>query len=269
MVSAACGGPFEIDTESVGVAASAVEQGNALNPNALNPNALNPNALDPNALALSALSPNVLSPDALSAIQAPDEGGSLSRELLRYAVSCAFDATQSFTFSWTDALGAVHAETYRGLIGLATSWSQQPLSTLGQQWVSACLAARANWYGAPVAISSRAQHPALNKAETAELSLYPNEEGAFWGNLFADPPRLYACDHGPNNDHSRDLLRECAAGHVVEPWSIEECGIIDIVGRCDLVCEPLHPNGVYHPSCDDTPGDEQPASSKVITVFLP
>src|SRR5690606_23897959 len=104
--------------------------------------------------------------------------------------------------------------------------------------------------GVSVLISSRASHPALNKSGTGELFSYEVEEGAFWGNLFAGTPRLYACHYGPNQAYARSLLRDCAAGHVAaDGGEIQECGIIDIVGDCRELCEARHPNGIYHQSC--------------------
>src|SRR5262249_39623288 len=153
---------------------------NALNPNALNPNALNPNALNPNALNPNALNPNALSADALAAIMDPGLAGDLSREHLKYTVGCALDPSQAFSFSWTDAYQVVHQENYWGLLGLATFWSSKPLSDVGhQQWISACLAARTNYLGLSVTISSRGPCQALNKHNTPEEDEYTNEEGAF------------------------------------------------------------------------------------------
>ncbi len=40
----------------------------------------------------------------------------------------------------------------------------------GQQWISACLASRVNWYGVPVTLSSRASHPALNDEDLKSIS---------------------------------------------------------------------------------------------------
>jgi len=268
LVTAACGGTLEQDEESVGAIEEGLECENALNPNALNPNALNPNALNPNALNPNALNPNALSPGALAAIQMAGPDGALSRQLLRYVVSCAFAPTQSFSFSWTDELGVFHHETYGGMLGLATTWMNHALSQSDAQWVSACLASRVNWYGASVTISSRSSHPGLNKSGTPELTTYTHEEGSFWGNLFVANPQVFSCHHAANRPHSRGHLRDCAAGHLGVGGSVEECGILQIVGSCDARCLPLNPKGAYRPGCDDDLQDQQPPVSQVITVFL-
>ncbi|WP_437547636.1 hypothetical protein WME97_46915 [Sorangium sp. So ce367] len=259
----------EEEEDSLGVAPSALEHNNALNPNALNPNALNPNALNPNALNPNALNPGALSPAALSAIRDPGAAGALSRQLLSYMVGCAFTSLQSFSFSWTDSSGTVRNEQYWGIIGLAPDWSTSPLGPQRQQWVSACLASRTNWYGVPVTISSRARDSVIDKTDTPELTTYTRLEGAFWGNLFAPSPYLNACYDEANRDHARSLSRDCAAGHLGSSGAPEPCGMINIVGSCDSVCEPLRPRGMYFPSCGNNPTGNAESAPKVITVFLP
>jgi len=189
---------------------------------------------------------------------------------LRYVIGCAFDPTQSFAFSWTDDLSIVHNEIYYGELGLATGWQQEAIEASAQRWITACLLSRTNWYGVSVMISSRGSHSGLKKSDTSELTLYPMEEGAFWGNLFAQTPLAHTCYYTPNKDHSRSLLRDCAAGHLDPDLGIvEECGLLGIVGDCGTYCDPLHPSGLYHANCYDTPGSTATKVSEVITVFLP
>ncbi|CAN95525.1 hypothetical protein sce5362 [Sorangium cellulosum So ce56] len=266
-----CGEDGEWLEEPLGEAQSALEAGNALNPNALNPNALNPNALNPNALAVGALSLIALGSQALTAILDPGPNGALSRDHLRYAVECALESSQSFRFGWIDASGVYHDEIYTGVLGLARSWAWVPLDGDDQRWVSACLAARTNYYGVPVVLSSRGPTKAINKQNSPELSTFRREEGAFWGNIYGSSPALYAC-HVPENDaSSRAALRDCAAGHIDETTgSIQPCGAIQLLGSCDTYCDPIAPkNGIYHPSCFTDPAN-RPATMNLnpITVFL-
>lgn len=263
--------------ESIGVVTEEIENANALNVNALNANALNANALALNALDANALNTNALSPAAMSALQSPGAAGDLSRQLMKYTVSCALGPAQSISFSWTDALGVVHAESYAGLLGLVTSWSQAPLDLQGQQWVSACLASRVNWYGVSVTLSSRAPHPALDREDLTESSTYAAEEGAFWGNLFTSPPQVFACNNTLGKAYARSKQRDCAAGHLDEGGGIRECGILRIVGSCATYCKPLDLVGSYHPRCASSldesllpdPFLNNPtATSSAITVFL-
>lgn len=253
----------------VGIAPSALEYLNALNPNALNPNALNPNALNPNALNPNALNPGALSPNALSAIQAPGAAGDLSRQLLSYVVGCAFTPAQSFGFSWTDGSGTVRNEVYWGIIGLVPSWRDKPLGQNDQEWISACLASRTNRYGVSVTISSRGSHPAIDKTDTPELATYTRMEGAFWGNVFAPSPYLNACYNDANRDHARLLARECAAGHLDGSGAAQPCGMISIRGTCTSYCQQLNLRGMYYPSCVNNLTGTPESTTRVITVFLP
>ncbi|WP_159398034.1 hypothetical protein [Sorangium cellulosum] len=270
-----CGGgdgyPPESDTIEGEVEAA---ESALLNPNALDPHALDPRAIDPDALSAGALAPNRLeesglAESALRALRDPGEAGRLSRHLLRYIVGCALSASQSLRFSWRDALGAPHEEIYRGLIGLAPSWTQEPLNAVRQQWVSACVASRVNASGVSVTISSRAAHAALRSPDAPEVERYPDEEGAFWGNLFTNPPRLFACYNNSNVENSRTHGRDCAAGRPGSAGGSSECANIHIVGSCDLACDALDVSSGsgrgYRSGC----GDPDAPSSAVITTFLP
>jgi hypothetical protein len=240
---------------------------NALNPNALNPNALNPNALNPNALGVTALSAGALGPSALAALQEPGNTGAMSRQLLSYSVSCALGPAQSFSFTWYDNQNVPHPETYWGLLALAPSWATEPLDSTGQQWVSACLASRTNWYGVPVMLSSRGPHASLETTSPSEQLLFPTEEGAFFGNLFRANPAVYACHIAANEAHVRSLYRDCAAGHIDSQGKTDRCGPIQIVGDCADFCAPLDADGLYYPSCSSTIGGW--TTTRVITTFLP
>jgi hypothetical protein len=265
LVLAGCAGePDPSGDEPLGEAEEAVENDNALNPNALNPNALNPDALNPNALNPNALTPAALGASALKAIKAPGAAGDLSRQLLKYTVSCALSSNQSFSFSWTDASSVVHDETYWGKLGLEPGWHWGPLSSAGQLYVSACLASRVNWYGVSVTISSRASLSVLDKTGTPELKSYPNIEGAFWGNLFSAAPSVRACYNKSNVAHSRAAKRDCAAGHLNADNTVSPCGPLEIIGPCETYCGAFNASNGLYPSCVDNPA----VSSKVKTMSL-
>ncbi len=221
-----------------------------------------------NALTMNALTMNALSASNLAAIKDPSASGGRARQLLEYVVSCAFDETQSFNLAWTDAANAAHNETYWGSLGLAKTWPTKPISTSDQEWVSACLIARVNWYGVSVPLSARGDIGGLRVTDSVELNSYDREEGAFWGNLFAVSPRSYSCSYGPNNNHSRWALRDCAAGHFIAQGVLADCGLIDRLGSCNVYCDPLTGGGVYHPRCRDSTGKDASYTSAVITVFL-
>jgi len=252
-----------------GVAVMGLVEENAIQPNAIQPNAIQPNAIQPNAIQPNALTPAAFSPDTLAVLQDPGEAGHGSRMFLRYAVGCAFAPSQSFTVTWIDLDGVEHTESYVGQLGLAPSWATGPLDETGQRWVSACLAARTNWYGVTVLISMRAAHSAIKRAATFEKYTYPREEGAFWGNIFAPTPYLQACVYVPNTDYVRSVQRDCAAGHV-GPDGIESCGIIERRGSCDAVCDSLDTNNGFRPKCVYDATVSPPRKiTEVVTVFLP
>lgn len=263
-----CGGidGFSAESGSVEEVSSALRNYNALNPNALNPEALGPGALDPTTLDPNRLDGSSLSEAALSAITDPGERGAMSRQLLRYIVSCALSASQSLRFSWRDELGERHHELYLGHLGLAPSWSDEPLIPSRKPWVSACVASRANRAGVSVMISSRGPHQALRSPDRGEIASYPREEGAFWGNLFTSSPRFYACYNESNAESSRALGRDCAAGLPGPEGDVRECPNIHIVGSCDLACGAHSDAGGYRPSCTNDRGE---SSYAVITTFLP
>jgi hypothetical protein len=280
-LAAACGGTLEFEEgleqggEPVGVDKAALLYGNALNPNALSPSALGLTTLSPNVLSPTALTPSKLDSIALAAIQATGPEGALSRQLLRYLVGCALSASQSFDFSWIDSGGTVRAESYHGELGLAPLWNNEPLSDDGdQRWVSACLASRVNWYGVTVMLSLRAAHAPLSFLSSQEAATYTRVEGAFWGNLFVATPYVRSCYTQANVDHSRQSMRDCAAGHLeTDPTTsvqtVRQCGILHIVGACDAVCDPLVLPGSYYPKCTNDPLGAFGKMPQVITTVLP
>jgi hypothetical protein len=249
-------------------AAEAIEVSNAMNPNAMNPNAMNPNAMNPNAMNPNALNPTAISATAMLALQDPGSAGELSRQLLKYSVSCAFDPSQSFSFSWTDSAGTVHAEVYAGLLGLAADWATSPLSTTGAEWVSACLASRVNWYGVPVMISSRGTAPQLATTWTERVN-YPKLEGAFFGNLFTATPTVYTCYTSYDIANSRSQERDCATGHLNSDGSVSSCGILQILGSCTDFCSTVQNSKQYYPSCFLISGRQGTPTSSVVTTALP
>jgi hypothetical protein len=260
-----------LDAGQTGVASEPVVVDNAIFPNAIFPNAIFPNAIFPNAIFPNAIFPNALDPASLAAIEDPGEAGVLSRMFVKYAVSCALTPSQSFSFSWTDSSGVVHDETYTGGVGLAPRWATGPLDLTGQRLVSACLAARTNYYGVTVLISMRSGAPPLDAmTPRSELAAYPHVEGAFWGNLFASTPALYACYDPADVAIARSDDRDCAAGHVDSDGEIVPCGPITLVGPCDEHCAKLDEAGGYYTQCHEDPIHPPHKMTKdVITTALP
>jgi hypothetical protein len=255
----ACGARPEGDDTDLGTARSA-----ALNGNSLNGSGLQGNSLTGYMLASNPLTPSTISADAMAAIQDPSANGELSRQLLSYTVSCALDGTQSFDFSWTDSSGATYDETYVGLLGLAPDWSSQALGATEQLWVSACLVSRVNYFGIRVELSSRGPNDALAATDPDELDTYTMQEGAFWGNVFTETPYGAACDYPADDDHSRSLLRECAAGYVDSQGNVRSCPNVLRVGSCVDLCA-YDESSTYYDSCNDP---NQGTATQVVTVYL-
>ncbi|WP_438003448.1 hypothetical protein WME89_31765 [Sorangium sp. So ce321] len=279
-MTAACIGA-EIDEESeelVGEDQSAIMSENGHLPNALNGNGLNLNGLNLNGLNLNALNPaalNLNNPNALAAIKNPGPNGVLSRDLMRYLVSCALRPDQTFSFSWTDSAGVVHPEVYRGDLGMAHWWATGAITndTYVQRQITACIAARTNWYGTHVTISLRNAESAMSSSVT-ERQTYTVREGAFWGNLFASTPYVRACYTPAGVARARQLQRDCAAGHLtVDPatgaTTVQQCGPMTIVGSCDAVCNRVDPGAGFYAGCLENPAASPWARTDVVvTSFL-
>jgi hypothetical protein len=261
----ACGGSPEQDETDLGTVRSALLGDNALNGNALNGNGVDSKVLTGSMLGSNPLTPSTLSAAARAAIQDPTASGDLSRQFLKYAVSCAFDTTQSFGFSWVDSSGVTHDETYPGLLALETNWDHQALPTSGQEWVSACLISRVNYFGIQVTISARGPTGGLNVTDATELDTYTMQEGAFFGNLFISTPYAVACDHPTDDAYSRWLYRDCAAGYVDTDGDVFGCPNVQRIGSCDDAGCNFNSNHTYYTSCNDPTGS---TTNQVVTVYL-
>ena len=75
--------------------------------------------------------------------------------------------------------------TFDGSIGLAPKWGDRRLTGAERGWISACMLARVNIFGVSLLISMRGPSPALS-VSAEEAAAYTIEEGAFYGNIFAD-----------------------------------------------------------------------------------
>ncbi|MFT3769247.1 MAG: hypothetical protein QM820_27730 [Minicystis sp.] len=273
-VLSGCGAapPDEPEEDVLGAVQSALVTENAIVPNAIVPNAIVPNAIVPSALVSDALAVEALDAASLAALADPGPRGDLSRMFLRYVVGCALGPTQSVSFSWTDPLGVAHDETYWGAIGIAPSWATQPLwREVQQRLVSACLAARTNYYGTSVSISLRSpKTPLRDSVTSAERSAYTHVEGAFWGNIFAEHPHLYACYNASNASIAHADARVCATGVLGPAGGLIPCGPITLTGPCAEECPTYGNWSGYYAACNDTPSLAwSGTTSAVITTFLP
>lgn len=255
---AACTQEAEGDDAIPGFAAQA-----HLAPNAMIPNAMIPNALNPALLVTNALRPSSLSSVALAALQDPGPAGDLSRQHLLYAVGCAFDPTQSFSFSWTDSGGIIRNEVYWGILGLVPTWASKQLNSSGQRYITACLAARVNRYGMTVNLSLRGPTGGLSLTSEEERAAFPRLEGAFWGNIYTATPSVHACHSTPDDENSRSHHRDCATGQLDANGTLVPCGIIQLAGDCSTACTTMNATNQFWSACGS------PINPSVVTSALP
>jgi hypothetical protein len=239
--------------------------------NGMSANGMSANGMSANGMSANGLSAGTLTPGNAAAIQDPGEQGDNAREFMSYVVSCALTPSQHLDFSWTDEAGAVHNESYYGALGLAPNWALGPLDVSGQQWVSACLAARVNALGVHVPLSLRGTHPALAVTQT-ERQNYGTREAVWFGNIFTSNPAVYAC-YDPVNFLLADLDKRVCAQPVP---GVFDCGIIHVLGPCFGLsalgapiltvgfCPYVDPNLGYLYGCTAGSGSSYPA----ITSFL-
>jgi hypothetical protein len=158
-------------------------------------------------------------------------------EFVKYAYSCAMPPGQSM-----ELIINGEAVTFEGSLGLAPEWGRVGGSCNDscKRWVSACLLARTNAYGAHVEISIRAPRSHfqatgdidaldrtqfLQTVENAdptkdEKTLFPLREGAYFGNIFnsrvapdgtsVHDPKYYACA-GPGSNVPQLTNRFCSS----------------------------------------------------------
>lgn len=177
------------------------------------------------------------------------------RLLLKYTVQCALPKGDHVLVR-RDGRDIILS----GSLGLAPQWKRAPMTAIDQRWMTACILARMNAFGVTVKLSLRADHDALRRVDSAERRRYTYDEGAFYGNLFADPPVLYACSGaGGASRAPTKRLRVCT--QPPRPGETENrCGMT-MTGACAEVCETQ--DGI-HRRClgGGTRYDE------VLTVFL-
>lgn len=108
-----------------------------------------------------------------------------------YIVGCAIPTGTTLTLA--DSSGVTYS--YPGWIGLAPAWATRAPTVSERRWVTACLLARTNVNGVPVSISMRHDTNVALVTSSAERTLYTQAEGAFYGDLFAPTPTMFACSN--------------------------------------------------------------------------
>ncbi|WP_434045205.1 MULTISPECIES: hypothetical protein [Sorangium] len=242
------------DLLSMGEAESVSPAPGERSPSGVVSNGFWPNGFWPNGFWPNALRPDSIPSTSLRALRVQALEGVVSRDFIRYAVGCALDRSQAIELDGPDG-----AEEHRGAVGLAPEWVDGPLSPVKQRWVSACVAARTNYFGVRVMLSMRSQGSAQLAAGPEERGAFASKEGAFWGNLFSDTPALYTCHVPDNLERSRARSRSCATGHDTGS-TVVGCGIIQRTGDCSSVCSTAGDPAMGYAACN--------GSKEVITTFL-
>lgn len=180
-----------------------------------------------------------------------------SRTLLRYLVMCALPAGGSLVTQEEEG-GA--GETFPGELGLAASWATLPLDADQRRWVSACLLAKTNLAGVVVSVSNSGPHPEL-WTTPQELLDYPAEEGAFYGDVFANVPEAHACRGSGPDDAGGMINRRCAVADPDHP-GLTLCGFA-YAGFCADACLGKV-DGEFYSGCDGLAG----RADQVITTHV-
>ncbi|WP_437332258.1 hypothetical protein [Sorangium sp. So ce394] len=233
--------PEDTAEEPVDADEQAAIMGNGLTFNGLTYNGLTFNGLTSNALTFNGLTFNG---SVMAALSDP-----LGRQQLSAIVGCALPKGQAIRLN---IQGADYA--FEGSTGLAPEWGK-PGGACGEScksWVSACVISRVNYLGETVRISIRGKDKALASTRE-EREGYTKREGAYFGDIFATPQKLYACV-APG---ASQIPRVCGP-------SIRACSPIEVLGECDDVCGSELSDGAYD-KCRDPSGKMQQAA---VTVFL-
>jgi len=124
-----------------------------------------------------------------------------------------------------------------------------------QQWVSACVFARVDFLGVKREISLRGDNPGL-ATPPSELAAYTVREATYYGTIFSDETRRYAC----LPPGQTEIERVCGP-------SLEGC-VLDVDAACERACDAPTANGAFQ-NCraEDGDRDDRPYHGS-ITVYL-
>jgi hypothetical protein len=241
-LSASGCGPEHFDTEPLALDTQSQELHSL---NGVSANGLSANGLSANGLSLNGLSLNGLSATTFASwfTQNPADADTL----MTYVVRCAVPAGQNRSFRHPQN-GRTY--TWAGGLGLAPDWaSGQPISTLEQQLVTACLLAHVNRFGRHVNISvlGLTARDQLIPFTRDELSLYNVREACFFGNLFT-PNSLFFGVARSADDEGRYLTRACGAMNSGS-GSAPQCAPLRFIGRCSQYCTSPASSGILYTSC--------------------
>jgi hypothetical protein len=266
LILTACTSSIGLEEEAVASVQQAAERQNGLSTNGLSTNGLATNGLSTNGLSTNGLSTNGLSTNGLLMQKLEDSG---AQEILKYIVGCALREGDHFSLTIDNEV-----VNFYGSLGLAPEWGGDTGScttTACQTWVSACVLARLNYQGVHMDISLRGDatgatqgNPPPDDASTGTLgnalkttvterSTYSLPEATYFGNLFPNPPRRYAC----TINGSTLMERVCGAGSATPEAGSPYAGCaVTYLGGCN--------EGTPLPRCDgpDTGNDNYGSFAK-------
>ena len=159
---------------------------NGFTMNGFTMNGFTMNGLSLNGFTMNGFTMNGLSmPNGLSSTTGlmTTSGG---RQAIQYMIKCAYPAGQSLVKQ--DQYG--NSYTFQGSIGLAPELATS-CDLDCQEKISACMLAHVNNSGQHISIWLVGPDPAVGWAGSP---LYPYQEGAYFGNIFASPWQGYYCD---------------------------------------------------------------------------
>jgi len=111
--------------------------------------------------------------------------------LLHYVVECSLPSG----VSWSPKLSNGTSIEYAGMFGFAPHYVDTPLSLSEEEWLTACILVHVNAFGKHIEISVR--NVATIGFTNDEEEHYRSYEGAFFGNVFEIPQRMFSCQGTP------------------------------------------------------------------------
>lgn len=181
-------------------------------------------------------------------------------KILEYQSSCALSENQAL----------VHQEggkeyVFKGRLGLAPEWVHRPFNKEEQDWISACLMARTNFFGVVVPVLLKGEHPNLRSKVSSKTNNQNHilEEGAFYGNLFDQNSGSYVCS-GRDIEVDNDVFQKriCALPNKI--YQKNKCGFV-YMGPCQEVCHKQNAESGAYSQCQDLKGKYH---DEVITTYL-
>lgn len=144
-------------------------------------------------------------------------------DVIHYMVECALEQDDQVS---VEVPGGTL--TFKGGLGLAPEWKQGPCDEECQQWISACLIARTNAVGVEVPIFVQGSHENLGFGSHED---YVHYEATFFGNVFAEPGQMHACQGDEEGlDMAEAQGRTCAL-------DTEDCGFTIHTNCQETMCD--------------------------------